>query len=143
MRTFTCHEFGRIIVMHLKKGDLLLESITEGLAKEGVKNALLVSGIGSLRKLSMHGIKSCSNHPDDYYYTINAPVELGCLQGIVLDGTPHLHGVCSTPDGKTYVGHLEPGSEIQFLGELSFIEIPDMKLTRRLDEFGIGYIDNL
>ena len=143
MRTFACSEYGRVIVMHLRKGELLLESITEGLKNEGVKNALLVSGIGSLRKLSMHGIKECSDTPSDYFYTVEAPVELGCLQGIVLDGVPHLHGVCSTPDGKTYVGHLEPGCEIQFLGELSFVEVLDMKLTRRLDEYGIGYIDRL
>lgn len=143
MKTFDCKEYGRVIVMHLKKGDLLLESITDGLKEQGVKNALLVSGIGSLRKLSMHGIKECSDGPSDYFYTIEGPVELGCLQGIVLDGKPHIHGVCSTPDGKTYVGHLEPGSEIQFLGELSFIEVPDMKLTRRLNEHGIGYIDTL
>ena len=143
MRTFECKEYGRVIVMHLKKGDLLLESITEGLKERNVKNAILTSGIGSLRKLSMHGIKACTDTPSDYYYTIEAPVELGCLQGIVLDGVPHLHGVCSTPDGKTYVGHLEPGSEIQFLCELSFIEVPDMKLTRRANEFGIGYIDTL
>lgn len=143
MRTFVCHEYGRVIVMHLKKGDLLLESITEGLKEQGVKNALLVSGIGSLRRLSMHGIKECTDTPSDYYYTIDAPVELGCLQGIVLDGVPHLHGVCSTPDGKTYVGHLEPGTEVQFLGELSFIEVPDMKLTRRPNEFGVGFIEEL
>ncbi|MCI8971903.1 MAG: DNA-binding protein [Oscillibacter sp.] len=143
MRTFDFKEYGRVIVMHLRKGDPVLESITEGLKEKQVKNAVLLSGIGSFRKLSLHGIKACSDTPSDYYYTLEAPVELGCLQGIVLDGVPHLHAVCSTPDGKTYVGHLEPGCEAQFLVELSFLEVPDMKLTRRLDEFGIGYIDVL
>ena len=143
MKTFECKEYGRVIVMHLKKGDLLLESIKDGLAELGVKNAILTSGIGSIRTLSYHGIKSCSDYPDDYYEVVEAPVELGCMQGIVLDGNPHIHVVCSTPDGRHLIGHLEPGTEIQFLAEISFIEVPDMLLTRRLDEFGIGYIDNL
>lgn len=143
MNTFECKTYGRVIIMHLAKGDLLLESITQGLKDHNVKNAILTSGIGSLRKLCMHGIKECSDGPSDYYYTIEAPVELGSLQGIVLDGVPHIHGVCSTPDGKTYVGHLEPGTETQFLVELSFIEVPDMMLTRRLNKFGIGYIDKI
>ena len=51
--------------------------------------------------------------------------------------------VSSSPDGNVYVGHLEPGCEVQYLAELSFVEVLDMDLTRRTDEFGIGYIDRL
>lgn len=143
MRTFECNEIGKVAVIHLSKGELLLESLTKALADMGIKNGIVTSGIGSLRKLSYHGIKSCADHPDDYFAEINAPMELGAMQGIVLEGVPHIHLICSTPDGKHYTGHLEPGSEVQFLAEISVVEVKDMLLTRRLDEFGIGYIDKL
>lgn len=143
MRKFECTEYGRVIVMHLGKGELLLETITDELKKSGVKNAILTSGIGSLRKLEAHAIGATSDQPSDYYISEEKPIELGGMQGIVLDGTPHIHMVCSAPNGETFVGHLEPGCEVQYLVELSFIEVKDMKLTRRTDEHGIGYIDRL
>ena len=141
MRKFECEQFGRVIVMNLSKGELVLENIKEELAKSGVRNAILTSGIGSLRRISIHGIKETTDQPSDYFIDECKPVELGSMQGLVLDGQPHIHIVANEPDGTVYVGHLEPGCEVQFLIELSFIEIKDMDLTRRLDEFGIGYID--
>ena len=65
------------------------------------------------------------------------------MQGIVLNGVPHIHMVCSAPGGETFVGHLEPGCQVQYLVELSFVEVTDMALTRYTDAFGIGYIDKL
>lgn len=143
MRKFECREYGRVIVMHLGKGELLLETITEELKKSGVKNAILTSGIGSLRKMEIHAIGQTSDKPCDYYISEEKPIELGCMQGLVLDGVPHIHVVCSAPGGETFVGHLEPGCEVQYLVELSFVEVRDMELTRRTDEFGIGYIDRV
>ena len=143
MRKFECNHLGRVIVFHLSRGELLLETISEELKKSGVKNAILTSGIGSLRKLEMHAIGQTSIKPCDYYISEEKPIELGCMQGLVLDGVPHIHIVCSSPDGKTYVGHLEPGCEVQYLVEVSFLEVVDMDLTRRAGEFGISYIDKL
>ena len=54
MRNFIANEYGRILVIHLGKGELLLESIQKALDAQGIRNAVLLSAIGSLRKLSMH-----------------------------------------------------------------------------------------
>lgn len=143
MRKYECREYGRVVVLHLSKGELLLETITEELKRSGIRNAILTSGIGSLRKLEIHAIQKTSDEPCDYFISEKKPLELGCMQGIVLDGVPHIHIVASSPDGNVYVGHLEPGCEVQYLAELSFVEVLDMDLTRRADEFGIGYIDRL
>lgn len=143
MRKYECREYGRVIVLYLSKGELLLETITEELKRSGVKNAILTSGIGSLCKLEIHAIGQTSDEPCDYFISEEKPFELGCMQGMVLDGVPHIHVVSSAPDGTTYVGHLERGCKVQYLAELSFMEVADMELTRRKGEFGIGYIDRL
>lgn len=142
MKSFTSAEYGRTIFMHLGKGDKLLESIQSELEKLDVKNAILLSTIGSLRKLSIHGIKTTEDLPTNEYINIENPIEIGAMQGFVLNGEPHFHIVCSDPE-KTYVGHLENGSEVQYLAEISLIEIKDVNLIRKLDEFGIGYIDTI
>ena len=143
MRKFECKEYGRVIVLPLGKGELLLETISEELKKSGVNNAILTSGIGSLCKLEAHAIGATSDQPCDYYISEEKPIELGGMQGSVLNGVPHIHMVCSAPGGETFVGHLEPGCRVQYLVEMSFIEVKDMQLTRRADEHGIGYIDRL
>ena len=141
MKSFVTKNCGRTIVFHLTKGDKLQESLCEELARLGVKNAILTSMIGSLRKLSIHIITEVTDVSKDAHIDIEGAIELGVGQGMVLDGVPHFHVVCSTPDGKTHVGHLENGSEVQYLIEASFVEIDGLSLTRKKDQFGNVYID--
>ena len=143
MKSFIAQEYGRIVVMHLGKGDLLQESIVAELRRLGIPNAILLSCIGSLRKMTMHVIASTENVSTDEFMTIEEPIELGVMQGMVLNGEPHFHLVCSAPGNRQFTGHLENGCEVQYLVEISLVEIKDMHLTRRLDEFNISYIDTL
>jgi len=140
MKSFTSSDYGRIVVMHLGKGDRLLESVSSECARLGVKNAILLSAIGSLRRMSIHVIKSITDDPENEYITVEAPLELGAAQGLILDGVPHFHVVCSAPGGRNYAGHLEDGTEVQYLVELSLMEVKDINLTRKKDAFGIVYI---
>ena len=143
MKSFISQEYGRIVVMHLGKGDLLQESISAELKRLGIRNAILLSCIGSLRKLTIHIIASTDELSTDEFMTIEEPIEIGAVQGLVLNGEPHFHIVCSAPGNRQFTGHLENGCEVQYLVELSLIEVKDMNLTRRLDQFSISYIDTL
>lgn len=141
MRTFVSGPAGRIIVIHLGKGELLLEGVRDELRELGVRNAVLLSAVGSLRKISMHVILDTTDLAQNEYRVIEEPIELGAMQGLVLNGEPHFHFVCSAPGGKQYTGHVEEGCEVQYLAEISLMELEDAALTRKLDEFGISYID--
>lgn len=140
MKSFVTEDYGRFVVMHLGKGEKILESIISEMNRLGIKNAVLTSAIGSMRKLSYHVITETTDKSVDKYETIEKAIELGAMQGLILDGEPHFHLVCSDPE-RTYVGHLENGCEVQYLLELSFLEINNISLMRKLDKFGISYID--
>lgn len=139
MRSFVTNNYGRLVVLHLAKGDKVLESIRGELERLGIKDAVLLSAIGSLRKLTFHTITKTSDVSVDEYITLEEPFELGAMQGLVLNGEPHIHLVCSDPQ-KMYLGHLENETEVQYLMELAFLEILDLDLIRRKDQFGIPYI---
>lgn len=141
MKYFTTEKYGRAVVLHLGKGEKVLESITKACEELNLKNGVLVTAIGSLRKGSLHVIARISDDPLNEYYKIDAPIELGAAQGLILDGEPHIHVNISCFDGKVLSGHLEPDCEIQYLGEFCILELLDMDLTRKLDEFNISYID--
>lgn len=143
MSKFEFDKIGKIIVLNLKPGDLLLECIQTELKSSNVRNAVLVSALGSLCKLNYHVIGAITPQPDDIFRSVEAPVELGVMQGMVLDGVPHIHLVASTPDGKTHIGHLEPGCVVQYLIEMTFLEIEDMDLRRVPNQYGIGYFEEI
>lgn len=143
MREFIAKEYGRTLVIHLGKGELLLESVQKALEEKNIKNAVLLSAIGSLRKLSMHIIMDTEDNATNHFLVVEKPFELCAMQGLVLNGVPHFHMVCSAPGNESFCGHVEEGCEVQYLMEIALLEIKDMNLTRRKDAFNIDYIDEL
>ena len=141
MKSFTANEYGRIVVMHLGKGELLQESIVKELDRLGIKNAILLSCIGTLRKLSMHIVMDTKDQATNEYPVIEEPLEIGAVQGLVLNGVPHFHIICSAPGNRHFSGHVEDGCEVLYLAEIALVEVKDMLLARKKDQFGIVYID--
>ncbi len=140
MRTYVGSQYGRHVLIHLGKGELVLESIQSEIKRLNIRTGIVTSGIGSARKIVFHRIGSLDNDPLNIFITREAPTEIGAIQGLIIDGEPHLHISCYDENGG-YAGHLEPGCEVQYLAEISIIELMDADLVRRLDEFGISYID--
>lgn len=140
MRTYACGGYGRLLVMHLGKGEGVQESILSACREMGVRNAIVTGGIGSLRKVRYHRIASTEDLPENEYLTVEGPIEMCALQGLILDGEPHLHITCCDRE-HAFGGHLEDGCEVQYLAEISLAELADADLTRRLDGVGVSYID--
>jgi hypothetical protein len=128
---------GRIVIMNLERGDLLLESIREELKRLDIRNAVITSAIGSLQKVVLHRVTGIEREPVDEFVTIENPIELASLQGYVLDGHPHFHMVVSDL-GQTYTGHLEDGTTVLYLVEISLLEIKNPGLVRVKDENNIA-----
>ena len=142
MRTYTTNQYGRTVIIHLGKGEKLLESLTEEIKRVHLKNGILLSAIGSLRKASLHVITSTDDWPVNQFITVEKPIELGAAQGLIINGEPHFHLVISE-ENSLYAGHMEPGCEVQYLAEFAILELLDVDLTRKTDTFGISYIDTL
>ena len=142
MKTFLTNNFGRIVIIHLEKGDCILESVNKELERLQLKNGILLSAIGSLRKAALHYIASTTDRALNKFLTIESPIELSSAQGLIINGEPHFHLTLSDPQ-HVYTGHMENGCEVQYLAELAILELTDLNLTRKLNEFGISYFDNI
>ena len=128
---------GRVVLMNLERGELLLESIEAELKRLGIKNAIISSAIGSLQKVVLHRVTGIEREPVDEFVTLENPIELASLQGFVLDGHPHFHIVVSDLE-QTYTGHLEPGTTVLYLAEISLLELKNANLARVKDENNIA-----
>lgn len=136
MKTFVGNQFGRYIIIGLQKDDLILESIKEAVRKYDIKNAIVTSGIAATYHMRWHHIKNTQDRPEDEILEHSAPMEIGGISGMVIDGVPHLHCTFSDHD-RAWAEHLEEGCRIQYVGEISMIELLDLDAARIPNEFGV------
>ena len=136
MRGFMADGFGRAVVLNLERGEKLLESIKDQLSNRGIKNAVILSAIGSLQKAVFHRVTNMDDVPVDEFVTLEKPMELASLQGVVVDGEPHFHMVISDLE-NTYTGHLEEGTTVLYLVEITLAEITDINVLRKKEKHGI------
>ena len=85
----------------------------------------------------MHRVTGYDPEPVDEFITIEKPIELASLQGIVVDGHPHFHMVVSDLE-QAYTGHLEDGTTVLYLVEISLLELKNVDLVRTPDENNIA-----
>ena len=139
MRTIISEGFGRIVILSFDRGEKLREGIRDKLKELGIRNAVLVSAIGTFEKARFHRIKHTELKPEDEIIELEGPMELAGVAGVVADGEPHLHMVFQDLD-RAYAAHLEDGSVICYLAEVVIGELKGVELTRVRNEHGIPMI---
>jgi len=132
----TMHHSGPIEVttIGIKTGEMLLETIKKALKELNIKNGVVVSGIGTLKSCTLHHVENYDFPPSNRFFTIEKPLELSSISGIIADGEPHLHVVVSYADEETYSGHLEDNSEVLYLAEVAILVFNNLKMARYDDE---------
>lgn len=140
MNTFYAKPDGRFLLINLHKGEDVLDCIQRETQRLGLRYGVVVSGIGALRKAVYHRITTLKDEPANEFVTVEAPIEMSALQGLIIDGEAHLHITCCSGDGA-FAGHLERGCEVQYLAEICIEEIRAEDLTRKPGPFGVRFID--
>jgi hypothetical protein len=130
MENFTGKGFGRTIIIQLDRGEKIVESVSERLKAEGIKNAVVIGAVGSLQKLIYHRPTGMGAATVDEFLTIEEPMEICSITGTVIDGTPHFHVVASGLE-CLYGGHLETETEVLYLAEITLAELQGYNLERR------------
>ena len=130
MEYFSTEKTGRIFVLRLDPGDYLLESIEGLVQKESVKDAVVVSAIGTLDEYRVHWVTTTGFPAENHFeHWKDKPLELASVGGVIANGKPHLHIVVSDSE-KAYSGHLERGCRVLYVAELVIIELKSLNLAR-------------
>ena len=105
-------QFKRVVVLRFKYQADLLAGLEEIVKKENIRNAVILSGIGSVRGYHLHAVSNREFPSKDVF--IKNPTQsadLVSMNGYVIEGRVHAHVTLATPD-KAFGGHLEPGTEV-------------------------------
>ena len=107
--------FDRILVLRMKfKTDLLTE-MEKQVKAQHIQNAVILSGIGSVRGYRVHNVAGRDYPvPDMYVSAPNTPADLIGMNGYIVNGNIHAHIIMALGDNKatTVSGHLEKGTEV-------------------------------
>ena len=107
-------KFDRIVVMRLKFKTDLLHGMEKLVAEQHIKDAVILSGIGSLRGYVVHNVASRDYPPADVFtHAPDTAADLIGMNGLIVNGKIHAHIMMAVgAKANGYAGHLEPGTEV-------------------------------
>ncbi len=102
--------FERILTLRFKYDSDILAGIEKMVKQEKIRNAVILSGAGSVRGYHLHQVSN-RTFPSKNMFEKNptAPADLIGMNGYIINGKIHAHVTLATPD-RAIGGHLEPGT---------------------------------
>lgn len=105
-------QFDRIVVLRFKYQTDLLTGLEDMVRREKIQNAVILSGIGSVRNYRYHVVNNRILPATNAFVNDTvAPADIASMNGYVVDGRVHAHIVLSDA-GKAFGGHLETGTNV-------------------------------
>lgn len=144
MKYFVSETTPRTILVVFERDDLLLEGLAEVTRREGLDTAAIISGIGSLQRINLHTFARFEHPPEEKSLSFTGAIEIGAIQGSVIGGEVHAHITFYHWDSQaSWVGHLDPGSVVAYLAEVSLVEVAGVRTERYRDEAGDYHVRQL
>ncbi|WP_247004253.1 PPC domain-containing DNA-binding protein [Halosolutus gelatinilyticus] len=131
------------VIVRLDRGDMALESIERACDEHAIDTGAVVTGIGTFSSLNVHYVDR-TDLPDEQAdrnveLRLTGAWEVTDISGVIANGEPHLH-VTAFDGDRTVGGHLEPGCEVNVLGEVAIREISGLSLERRPGERNVSQL---
>jgi predicted DNA-binding protein with PD1-like motif len=145
-------EFGslnlkKVHILRVDPGEDILASVEQFIAEAQLKQAVVLGGYGTIAAYHLHWVTHNRIPTDNLFRKGEGGIEILAMNGLVVDGQPHIHIALATPEGG-FGGHLEPGCIAYVVCEIFFGEIEGVTLTRQsvpvsVEKMGEGVISRL
>ncbi len=124
----------RVVILRFKYQADLLAGFEKMVAEQKIRNAVILSGVGSLRNYHIHSVSN-RTFPSKNTYTKDptAPADIVGINGYVIDGKLHAHMTLANSD-HAFGGHIEPGNSVFTFAIVTLGVLPDNVDLSRLDD---------
>lgn len=124
----------RIVVLRFKFGTDLLAGLQKSIVDQHIKNAVILSGFGSVRGYQVHQVSN-RDLPSKNMFVRNptAPADIIGMSGMIMNGQMHPHITMANPE-KSFGGHLEPGTEVYTFAVVTLGILDDKIDMSRFDD---------
>jgi len=104
-------QFERVVVVRFKYRTDILDGLKEAVARENIKNGVILSGAGSVIRYHIHAVDNSVFPSENIFVEKNEPMDLISMNGYVIDGRVHAHLTLANEE-HAVGGHLEPRTNV-------------------------------
>ena len=126
LEVFPATKIDAVYRIRIPPDSMVLESIQAFIAKNGIQDGAVLTGLGSVHGCTVHGVGSKMR-------VFTEDMELDSLEGIIASGEPHLHAVLSYEKGAVG-GHLEKNCRVLSHVELTIVHFAGPPVLREKGE---------
>jgi len=124
----------RIVVLRFKFGTDLLAGLKQMIAQQHIKNAVILSGFGSVRGYQLHQVSNRDFPSKDMFVKDpTAPADIIGMSGMVMDGRVHPHITLANAE-QAFGGHLEPDTQVFTFAVITLGVLDDSMDMSRFDD---------
>lgn len=124
-----CFKTSKFWIIRVDPGEDILLSLRKFIRENNIRQGIVVMGYGTLSQISLHWVTHNRFPPENRFDKWEGGIEILCLNGMIVDGEPHIHLTASMPEGA-FGGHMEEGCICYVLCEIGIIEVEGAKMTR-------------
>ena len=126
--------FDRVLILRFKYDADLLAGIEKMVKQEKVRNAVILSAIGSVRNYQVHQVSNrVFPSKNTFVKDPSAPADIIGMSGYIIAGRIHAHISLANPD-RAFGGHLEPGTNVFTFAAVTIGILDDSVDLSRIDD---------
>jgi predicted DNA-binding protein with PD1-like motif len=118
----------RFVALRLDPGEDVLLSLRAAVEEQGIRNAAILCGVGSLDRYHFHVVKTTNMPPGNTFVQGDGPFDILTVTGLVVDGRVHAHITFSNTE-VAIGGHLEEGCRVLTFAVVAMAEALDVDLS--------------
>jgi predicted DNA-binding protein with PD1-like motif len=123
----------RVVVVRLKNKTDVLEGLKQALEREKIRNAVIISGFGSVGAYNIHVVSNLASPYRNTFTKASGPFDILTVSGMIIGGAIHAHITLSNLR-KTIGGHLEPGTSVLTFASITLGVLSDSANLARIDD---------
>jgi uncharacterized protein len=118
----------RFVALRLDPGEDVLLSLRAAVKEQGIRDAAILSGVGSLDRYHFHVVQTTNMPPGNSFVQGEGPFDILTVTGLVVDGEVHAHVTFSNTE-LAMGGHLEEGCRVLTFAVVVMTEALDVDLA--------------
>jgi len=121
-------EIRRVVVVRINPGDDILLGLRQAVKEHGLKNAVVLTGFGSVRRSHFHVVMSNTLPPAESYPKSEQPLDIVTVGGMIIDGRVHAH-IEFSDERNSFGGHLEEGCLALTFTVIALADLSEVKVS--------------
>jgi uncharacterized protein len=121
-------EIRRVVMVRINPGDDILLGLRQAVKEHGLKNAVVLTGFGSVRRSHFHVVMSNALPPAESYPKSEQPLDVVTVGGLIIDGRVHAH-IEFSDERNSFGGHLEEGCLALTFTVIALADLGEVKVS--------------